>query len=121
MNIWSTLNKFAPLALIAGYAVPYSSKGWDRILTDLSTITIDKLQSKWMNLAIAAGCGGAIYMMRGLRLPTPVKTLGTIALYFVLSYNVALAIDPPAPNRQGVTPQVTYVRPSTYNPYSLVK
>jgi len=112
----SSLNKYAPFAAIAGYAMVYNTKGWDRIMTDLTSITVDKLQAKWQNIAIAGGAAIATYLIKGVRLPPTLKTVIVVALWFVAGYNIAVAVDPPAITYTG---RVGYVPPTTYNKYAL--
>ena len=116
--MWAKVGKFAPLLAVIGYIIPYTSKGFDRILIDLQSITVDKLQAKWQNLAIVVGAGVALYLLKGLKMPVAFKALATLALYGVIGYNLALTIDPPAPTSRAINPQVKFVQPSTYNPYA---
>ena len=118
-DIMAMVKKFMPLAAVVGYLIPYSSKGFDRILVDLSSITIDKLQSKWQNIAIAAGCGIALHFMKSLRLPANMQTLIGLGLWALIGYNLALTIDPPSPMTRSINQTVKYVSPRSYNPYAL--
>ncbi len=112
--VLAQLRKFAPLAAIAGYATPYASKGWERIIVDLQTISFEKLQAKWQNAAIAAGALIAIHFVKKLKMPPAMKVLAEVALYYVAGYNVAMVVDPPVP--RGAQP-TKYIVPRTYNPY----
>jgi len=111
-----SLSKYFPLAAIGGYAMVYNAKGWNMIMQDLTTISIDRIQSHWQQLAIAAGAAVAVYLLKGMRLPPILKQIGTLALWFIAGYNLALAVDPPAITYKG---NVTYVPPKAYNPYLL--
>lgn len=119
MSIMTELRKFAPIAVIAGYATPYASKGWDRIIVDLQTISFEKLQAKWHNAAIAAGAYVGIYFLKKVKMPAPMKVIAEIALYYVIGYNLAMIVDPPFP--KGSQGAVRYVAPRTYNPYAGVR
>lgn len=111
-----SLSKYFPLAAIGGYALVYNKKGWNMIMQDLTTINIDRIQSHWQNLAIAAGAVIAVRLVKGISLPPVLKQLLTLAMWFIAGYNVALAIDPPAITYSG---NVQYIPPKAYNPYLL--
>jgi hypothetical protein len=111
----SQLRKFAPFAAIAGYATPYATKGWDRIIVDLQTISVEKLQAKWHNAAIAVAAYVAIHFVKKMKMPPAMKVVAEIALYYVIGYQVAMIVDPPYP--RGGTP-TKYVVPKVYNPYN---
>jgi hypothetical protein len=111
----SQIRKFAPLAAVAGYATPYATKGWDRIIVDLQTISVEKLQAKWHNAAIAVAAYVAIHFIKKMKMPPAMKVLAEVALYYVMGYQVAMIVDPPYP-RGGVPTK--YVAPRTINPYS---
>ncbi len=108
------IRKFAPLAVLAGYATPYASKGWDRIIVDLQTISFEKLQAKWQNAVIAVVALIAVYFVKKLKMPPAMKVIAEIGLYYVAGYNMAMVIDPPVP--RGAQP-TRYIVPRTYNPY----
>lgn len=111
----ASLTKYAPFAAILGYAAVYQSKGWNMVMADLTTISIDRLQNHWQNIAIAIGALIAINMLRMFHIPSQLRPIVVIALYFIAGYNVALTIDPPYGNGRGTT----FVPPASYNPYSL--
>jgi hypothetical protein len=115
--MWKMLKKFAPVAILAGYAVPYSSKGWDRVVIDLRSITVEKLTAKWQNLAIAAAASGVLYFIRGARIPNELKVLIMIGMYFLIGLNLAYAIDPPVGVARNTS--VAFVPPARLNPYAL--
>jgi hypothetical protein len=104
------VNRYSWLAVIAGYAVVYMNKGFDRVLIDIQSITPEKLIEKWQNFAVAAVAVIAIGFVKKMKLPTALKTLLIIALYFIAGHQIGTAIDPPY---YGGTSQGTMVM----NPY----
>lgn len=89
------IKKYAPFAAIAGYAVVYMNKGYDRILADIQAITPEKLMAKWQNFAVAAIAIIAVGFVQKAKIPPMIKTVVIIGLYFVAGHQVATAIDPP--------------------------
>lgn len=116
--MWAQVRKFAPLAAVVGYAAVYMNKGWDKVLTDLKGITVDKITAKWQNIAIAVVAGVAIYMLGRVKMPAAFKALVLLFLYIIIGYNVATVIDPV--NGSGYSRDIvsSYVRPAARNPYS---
>ncbi len=112
--VWAQIKKFGPLAAIAGYLTLYSTKGFDRILTDLQTITPEKIMAKWQNIAIIVGAGVGLYFITKSKLPAPIKAVAIVALWYVIGYNGAVVIDPPYVRR---STGVQFVRPLG-NPYA---
>lgn len=100
------IKKYAPFAAIAGYAMVYMNKGYDRILTDIQAITPEKLMAKWQNFAVAAIAIVAVGFVQKTKLPPMVKTIAIVGLYFIAGHQVATAIDPPYNGNTG------YVVPS---------
>lgn len=100
------IRKYAPFAAIAGYALVYMNKGYDRILTDIQAITPEKLMAKWQNFAVAAIAIVAIGFVQKAKIPPMIKTLVIVGLYLVAGHQVATAIDPPYNGNTG------YVQPS---------
>jgi hypothetical protein len=118
MPSFAALKRFSPIAMIVGYlALYYNGKGFDRILPDLTGITLEKLQSKSQQLIIVAVAAVGIYVLRRVGgIPPVIKTAITVILYFVAGYNLALAIDPPV-TYYASGRRVRYVAPVTLNPY----
>lgn len=123
-QLWALLKKFGPFAILAGYLALYTTtkaNGVAQILPDLKGITLEKLKSKWQNFAIAALCGIAVSIIQSpkVKLPGPLKTLILIALYFLIGWQLATAIDPPNGNGQAVGSRVAFVKPAKINPYGV--
>lgn len=118
-SITGSLKHFAPFAAVIGYIGMYytGSKGINQIIPDLENISLSNLMANYQNLVIAAVAGGVIYFIRRISLPAAMKDLITIAAWGLIGYEIALAIDPPAPITY--TGRVQYVPPTTYNPYLL--
>jgi opacity protein-like surface antigen len=116
-SIMTELRKFGPFAILIGYVTMYATgtKGVGAILPDIENITIAKLQAKWQNFAIAAGAGVAIYLIQKMKFNATIKTIATIALYFIVGWQIATAIDPPAGMNSGTAAR--FNRPTTINPY----
>jgi len=114
--MWAQAKKFAPFAVILGYFLVYMNKGWDKILTDLKGITVEKLQAKWQNLLVAVAAGVALYIITRVKMPAAFKALLMVFLYLLIGYNVASAIDPPngSGNYNG---GARFVTPRSRNPY----
>lgn len=113
--MWAQVKKFAPFAAILGYIMVYTSKGYDRILTDIQGITIQKLTAKWQNFLIAVIAAAGIYFLKHVKLPAALKAIITLVLFFVIGYNMALAIDPP----NGNSPQYYRYTGNERNRYAL--
>jgi hypothetical protein len=109
--MWNQIKKYVPFLAIAGYLLLYLNKGFDRVLIDLKGITIDKLMAKWQNIAVAIVAAVLIYVVTNLKMPVAFKTIVLGALYLIIGYNIAVAIDPPAPGAR-------YVVPKAANPYA---
>lgn len=116
----ASLRKFSPFALIAGYIMLYySTKGLNRIVPDLTGITFDKLKSKTDQFIIIAGAAIAMYALKHIKgIPASIRTVANVVLYFVIGYNLALAVDPPVNGIYQPRGRVTYVPPTSYNPYN---
>jgi hypothetical protein len=112
----STLRRLSPFAAIVGYLALYYNgpKGLSQIVPDLQSITIAKLTEKWQNFAIAAACIVVVHILPKLRLPTAIKTLIVVVLYFIAGWQIATAIDPPSFGDSNVS----ITQPRTYNPYA---
>jgi hypothetical protein len=102
--MWAQIKKYAPVAAIAGYALVYMNKGYDRILTDLQAITPEKLIARWQNFAVAAVALVAIGFVQKAKLPAAIKTILIVLLYLVAGHQIATAIDPPNGNGSRVSP-----------------
>lgn len=113
--MWAQVKKFAPFAVLLGYALVYMNKGWDRILVDLKGITIEKLTAKWQNFLVAGLAGIGIYVVQKMKLPQPIKMIILVVLYLLIGYNIALAIDPP----NGNSPTNYRYTGNERNPYAL--
>jgi hypothetical protein len=119
-DIWNMIRKFGPFAVILGYVALYytqKSNGLAQIIPDIQNLNLQRLSTKWQNFAIAIVAGIGLSVLHKLRLPNAFKVLITIALYFLIGWEIASAIDPPTVTRSGAS--VKYVSPSQYNPYSL--
>lgn len=117
-GLMTQVRKFGPFAILIGYVLMYytGSKGISAIATDLENITITKLQAKWQNFAIAAGAGVAIYLIARMKFNATIKTVVTIVLYFVIGWQLATAIDPPA-GASGSNSAAKFSKPTSLNPY----
>ncbi len=118
-KMWAQLKKFSPFAFIAGYlALYYSGKGFDRILPDLTGITVEKLSTKTAQFMVIGGAVIGLYAVNHIKgIPTAIKTIGVVVLYFIIGYNLALAVDPPVVRYSAGSGGVAYVPPTRYNPY----
>jgi uncharacterized membrane protein YbjE (DUF340 family) len=121
-QLWALLKKFGPFAILAGYLALYTTTkaaGVKQILPDLKGITLEKLKAKWQNFAIAAVCGVAIAIIQSpkVKLPQAMKTVLLIALYFLIGWQLATAIDPPEGMRSNAP--VAFVPPAKANPYGV--
>jgi hypothetical protein len=113
MDIFSSLRKFGPFAILAGYIGFYATtaKGIGSIVPDLKNISLARLQLKWQNFAIAIGAFIVIQLLPKLKLPATIKTIVVVVLYAIIGYQLALAIDPPG------TRYTNIEVPRTYNQY----
>lgn len=96
--MWGQVKKYAPFAMLLGYALVYMNKGWDRILTDIQAITPQKLMAKWQNLAVAAVALVAVQFITKAKIPPMMKVLIIALLYLIAGHQIATAIDPPGYN-----------------------
>jgi zinc transporter ZupT len=117
--MWAQFKKFAPLGVILGYLFVYMNKGWDRIVTDMSTITVAKLQAKWQQILMVVVAGAILYVVGKVKMPAALKTFVLIFLYVFIGYNTALVIDPVGCGGQ-YEPACTagWVTPKARNPYA---
>lgn len=92
--MWAQVKKFAPLAAIAGYLFVYMNKGWDKVVTDLSSITVAKIQGKYQNIMIIVVAGIALYAVGRVKMPAALKAMIIMIAYLAIGYNAALVIDP---------------------------
>lgn len=109
--MWAQVKKFSPLAMLAAFVLVYLPKGFGQFLVDIQNLTIDKLQAKWQNIAMAIGAGVVLMLVKRLKLGPEMTAIVSLALYFVIGYNIAKVIDPPGGNYA-----VTY-GPVPNNPY----
>lgn len=93
--MWAQFRKYAPFAAIVGYLLVYMNKGWDKIITDLSGMTVDKITAKWQEILMVAVAVAIIYVIGRLKLPAPMKALIVGFAYLFIGYNLAKVIDPP--------------------------
>jgi hypothetical protein len=96
--MWNQFRKYSPFAAIVGYLFVYLNKGWDKMLTDIESITLEKLYSRWQYIAVAIAAGAVLYVINRMKLPVPLRTFLFLLLYFVIGYNIGKAIDPPNGN-----------------------
>jgi hypothetical protein len=117
--MWTQFRKFAPLGAIVGYLFVYMNKGWDKVITDLSTITVEKLQAKWQQILMILVAGAALYFVGRIKMPPALKTFVLIFLYVFIGYNTGLVIDPVGCGGAN-EPSCTggWVTPKARNPYS---
>jgi len=117
--MWAQFRKFAPLAAVAGYLFVYMNKGWDKVVTDLSTITVAKLQAKWQQILMIVVAGAVLYIIGKVKMPAALKTFVLIFLYVFIGYNTGLVIDPVGCGGQ-YEPACTagWVTPKARNPYA---
>lgn len=92
------LRRFSPGMMLVAFVLVYLPKGFGQFLVDIQNLTIDKLQSKWQNIAMAAGAAVVMMMIKKLSMPAEIKTVAMFALYFIIGYNIAKTIDPPGGN-----------------------
>jgi hypothetical protein len=119
VGMWGQIKKFAPFAAVLGYALVYMNKGWDRVLVDLQSISIAKLQAKWQQIAMIVVAAVAMYFIKNVRMSTALKTLILVGLYVFIGYNAALVIDPAGCGGRGEpTCGTRWVTPKARNPYA---
>jgi hypothetical protein len=118
-SIMGSIKHFAPFAAIIGYVAMYytGSKGINQMLPDLQSISIDRLMQNYQNLVMAAAAGAGLYLIRHIRLPTALKDLIVVVLWFIIGYQIAVAVDPAMPLTYSGA--VQYVPPAQFNPYAL--
>lgn len=113
--MWGKIKKFSPLAVLVGFALVYSAKGWNRVLPDFTALTFEKITAKMHNIIVALVAGLILYFLGRMRLPPALTTVVAMILYGVIGYNIALIVDPPnGNNRYNGT---GYVVPAKINPY----
>lgn len=118
-SMWGLIRKFGPFAAIAGYLVLYyttKSAKLRQIIPDLQSITVQKLISKWQNLAVAGVAFVALSFLHKIQMPAAMRAIVQVALYFLIGWEIALAIDPPE-FKSGRF--VAFVKPMNYNPYAV--
>ena len=118
--MWGQVRKYAPAAALVGYLFVYMNKGWDRLLVDLQSITLAKLQAKWQQIALVAVAGVAVYVVKRMKMPAALKTLIMIGLYLFAGYNAGLVIDPVGCGGRGEPScgNGKFVAPTSRNPYA---
>jgi hypothetical protein len=118
--MWGQFRKFAPLAALAGYLFVYMNKGWDKVITDLQNITIEKLQAKSQQIIMIAVAGVILYFIGRVKMPAALKTMVLVFLYLFIGYNAGLVIDPVGCGGQyePACSVGTWVTPKARNPYS---
>jgi hypothetical protein len=93
--MWAQVRKFSPIMMLVAFVLVYLPKGFGQFLVDIQGLTIDKLQAKWQNIAMAIGAGIVMVLLKKVNMPPAVKAVIMLALYFVIGYNLAKVIDPP--------------------------
>jgi len=118
--MWAQVKKFAPLVALAGYLFVYMNKGWDRVITDLSTITVAKLQAKYQQILMIVAAGVVMYFIGKVKMPVALKSMVLIFLYLFMGYNAGLVIDPVGCGgpSEPVCSTGTWITPKARNPYS---
>ena len=119
--MFAQIKKFAPVAAILGYLFVYSSSGksWDRVITDLSTISVEKLKAKSQNILMIAAAGVGLYLLKKVKLPAAIKTFIIVLLYLFIGYNAGLVIDPVGCGGQyEAACTAGWVTPKARNPYA---
>lgn len=114
--MWAQVKKFSPLAMLAAFVLVYLPKGFGQFLVDIQSLTIDKLQAKWQNIAMAIGAGVVLMLVKRLKLGPEMTAIVSLVLYFVIGYNIAKVIDPPYYGARAGNAQ--YVPPAQMNPYA---
>jgi xanthosine utilization system XapX-like protein len=80
---------------LLGYIAVYRTKGFNQAIIDIQNITLDKMMAKWQNFLIAGIVLGAIYMLKSVKLPANLKLVLVVVGWFIIGYQIALAMDPP--------------------------
>jgi hypothetical protein len=93
--MWAQVRKFSPIMILVAFVLVYLPKGFGQLLTDIQNLTIDRLQAKWQNIAMAIGAGIVMVLLKKVNMPPAIKAVIMLVLYFVIGYNVAKVIDPP--------------------------
>lgn len=96
--MFGKIAKYAPIAVLLGYAAVYGSKGWQYVTSDLQAFASDpigKIQAKWQNWAIVIALGIALAILKKVKLPKEIKVILTILVWLFIGWQIALAIDPP--------------------------
>ena len=113
--MFGNLKKYAPLTALIGFYLVYSQKGFNQLIVDLETITIDKITGKWQNIAIAIVALFLVRVLNKMRFDPTLKLIGEIVLYGIAGYQFGLLIDPPY---EMSNPIAGVVRPAQLNPYA---
>jgi hypothetical protein len=102
MNIKS-LAKWSWLTVLPAFFVVYSKKagGYGQFLTDLESLTLDKIKTKTGNIVMAVAAGAVIYAITTLKAPPTIKVIVLGLAFFVLGYNILKIVDPPMAGMQG--------------------
>jgi hypothetical protein len=93
--MWAQVKKFSPIMILVAFVLVYLPKGFGQLLVDIQNLTIDRLQAKWQNIAMAIGAGIVMVLLKKVNMPPAIKAVIMLVLYFVIGYNVAKVIDPP--------------------------
>lgn len=81
--------------MLFGFVLVYLPKGIGQFLIDIQNLTVDKLQARWQNIAVAVGAAMVMVLLKKINMPPAVKAVVLLVLYFVIGYNLAKVIDPP--------------------------
>lgn len=98
MNIVQMLQKWSFMTVVLAFYLVYKDKagGFQQLLVDLQTMSIDKLKTKIPNMIMAGIAVAVLFGVQQLKLP-PVAKLGiSLAFLYVFGFNLAKIIDPPS-------------------------